>query len=264
MRFRINLTIESSDTPGQTLLPQNYQYDFAMAIQRLILDNKDFYEWLKKTKLLNNEHKFDYYTFSNLSLGNSKIVGDRIQLDSSNLEFYFSTFPFANIEEHIINTFKNQRIVIGDKKSRVEFNFSNIETKPKPNFANSLVFKTISPIIITYRDHTANIYAECMYPKGERFIELFFISLIDKYDIFKPFFSSTYELIKPSDCKFELIGKTQSNSVTIKANSPEETKLRSYFFDFKIQAPIELMEIGYYLGFGEKNSLGFGCCNIIE
>ncbi|MCB0538258.1 MAG: CRISPR-associated endoribonuclease Cas6, partial [Bacteroidetes bacterium] len=30
-------------------------------------------------------------------------------------------------------------------------------------------------------------------------------------------------------------------------------------FHFELTAPVELHEIGYEAGFGEKNSMGFGC-----
>ncbi|PIY05025.1 MAG: hypothetical protein COZ21_04960, partial [Bacteroidetes bacterium CG_4_10_14_3_um_filter_31_20] len=48
------------------------------------------------------------------------------------------------------------------------------------------------------------------------------------------------------------------------ANTPEETFLKGFLFDFKITAPHELIKIGYYAGFGKANSLGFGCAEVIE
>ena len=41
-----------------------------------------------------------------------------------------------------------------------------------------------------------------------------------------------------------------------------ESKLIGYQFDFFLDAPAELIRIGYYTGFGEKNSVGFGCVGI--
>ena len=35
-------------------------------------------------------------------------------------------------------------------------------------------------------------------------------------------------------------------------------------FDFEITAPIKLLEIGYYAGFGTKNASGFGFCDVIK
>ncbi|RLD54679.1 MAG: CRISPR-associated endoribonuclease Cas6, partial [Bacteroidetes bacterium] len=34
-------------------------------------------------------------------------------------------------------------------------------------------------------------------------------------------------------------------------------------YKFKIKAPKELLRLGYYAGFGEKNSMGFGCCEVV-
>ena len=62
----------------------------------------------------------------------------------------------------------------------------------------------------------------------------------------------------------DILSKPKSRLITIKANTPHESKLRGYLFDFKIKAPAEVIKLGYYAGFGEKNSLGFGCCEVIE
>jgi CRISPR-associated endoribonuclease Cas6 len=39
---------------------------------------------------------------------------------------------------------------------------------------------------------------------------------------------------------------------------------KGFEFDFSLTAPVELMRIGYYGGVGEKNSLGFGCCELVN
>jgi CRISPR-associated endoribonuclease Cas6 len=58
-------------------------------------------------------------------------------------------------------------------------------------------------------------------------------------------------------------GKPRQKLIKIKAGNESETFLKGFLFSFKLSAPVELMRIGYYGGFGEKNSLGFGCCEVI-
>src|SRR5690606_30063572 len=61
---------------------------------------------------------------------------------------------------------------------------------------------------------------------------------------------------------FEPVGKIYKNGVLIKQMTPQETKLIGYSFEFILEAPEELHEVGYYAGFGNLNSQGFGCVEV--
>ena len=63
---------------------------------------------------------------------------------------------------------------------------------------------------------------------------------------------------------FQSNGKARSKLITIKQGTPEETKVKGYLYEFTVEGPPELIRMGYYAGFGEKNSLGFGCVEIIS
>jgi CRISPR-associated endoribonuclease Cas6 len=39
--------------------------------------------------------------------------------------------------------------------------------------------------------------------------------------------------------------------------------VRGYLCEFELQAPAELLRLGFQAGFGEKNSLGFGCAEVV-
>ncbi|MBP8945755.1 MAG: hypothetical protein KBG25_07665, partial [Paludibacteraceae bacterium] len=62
---------------------------------------------------------------------------------------------------------------------------------------------------------------------------------------------------------FSLLGGIRQKLIRIKAGKADETFLKGFEFEFKLTAPVELMRIGYYSGFGEKNSLGFGCVEVV-
>ena len=70
---------------------------------------------------------------------------------------------------------------------------------------------------------------------------------------------SSYTL---DDISFRLIrrGKPYSRLVTMKAFTPEESKVKGYLYDFELKAPAELLQLGLEAGFGEDNAMGFGCC----
>lgn len=63
---------------------------------------------------------------------------------------------------------------------------------------------------------------------------------------------------------FELLSEPKSKLITIKSGTAEESQLRGYLYKFRLSAPVNLMRMGYYAGFGEKNSLGFGCGEVVE
>jgi CRISPR-associated endoribonuclease Cas6 len=63
---------------------------------------------------------------------------------------------------------------------------------------------------------------------------------------------------------FRLLSAPKEKKIIIKAGTPEETKVRAYLFDFELQAPVPLLEFGYDAGFGEKNSTGFGCVEVVK
>lgn len=64
---------------------------------------------------------------------------------------------------------------------------------------------------------------------------------------------------------FELTDKkVKSKLITIKANTPYESRVRGYLCSFRMKAPLELMKIAYEGGVGEQCSQGFGFIKNIE
>jgi CRISPR-associated endoribonuclease Cas6 len=61
---------------------------------------------------------------------------------------------------------------------------------------------------------------------------------------------------------FELLSPPKQKGITIKVGTPQQSKLVGYQYNFKLKADSALLRMGYYTGFGEKNSMGFGCCEI--
>ena len=50
--------------------------------------------------------------------------------------------------------------------------------------------------------------------------------------------------------------------VTLKEGLPDETKVRGTFAPFRLRVSKELMEVGYYCGFGGLNAQGFGMVKV--
>lgn len=52
--------------------------------------------------------------------------------------------------------------------------------------------------------------------------------------------------------------KVKAKLITIKANTPYESRVRGYLCTFRMKAPLELMKIAREGGIGEQCSQGFG------
>jgi len=105
-----------------------------------------------------------------------------------------------------------------------------------------------------------NKKADYLFPDGEKYQRIFIQNLIHKYE---SFYRKSIKLSEDNKISLKILSRPKSRLVTVKANTPQENKIKGYLFDFTIKSPVELIKIGYYGGFGEKNSLGFGCVKII-
>lgn len=64
------------------------------------------------------------------------------------------------------------------------------------------------------------------------------------------------------DFELRVKSKVYKNGVRIKQLTAQETMLIGYMYEFEFRAPVELHEIGYYAGFGQLGSQGFGCVGV--
>ncbi|MCK4661776.1 MAG: CRISPR-associated endoribonuclease Cas6 [Bacteroidales bacterium] len=259
MRFRLTLTINKGSR-NSNLLPLNYQYEFSSWIYHTIhYGNKEFADWLHEQGYTKNGKKFKLFTFSNVDVPEYKIVGDRLNILCNEVCLYVSFYPIEALEHFISGLFRNQEFTIGDKKSRVAFYVKTVEKIVEPEFYDEMTFKSLSPILVSYKKNSEKKYAEYLLPEGEKYKELFLNNLLVKYNSY----NTDLDMINMI-YNMDILSKPKSRLITIKANTPHESKLRGYLFDFKINAPAEIVKLGYYAGFGEKNSLGFGCCEVNE
>jgi CRISPR-associated endoribonuclease Cas6 len=268
MRFK--LTIENTPENNNNVLPLNYQYELSAWIYKILnYGNEEFAEWLHKEGYTNDYKNFKLFTFSNLIIPKYQIKGDRMLIDSRINELFVSFYPIESLEYFVSGVFKNQQFTIGDKKSKAAFTVNNVEKLTEPDFNSTMEFKALSPILISYKNTENKKYAEYKHPEDENYGNLLIKNLAAKYNAFyatetNPFGVPNPERVKPMeqgnlDYTFKPLTKPKSRLITIKSGTKQESKLRGYLYKFHLKAPAELIRLGYYAGFGEKNSLGFGC-----
>jgi CRISPR-associated endoribonuclease Cas6 len=253
MRFR--LIIEPLGK--QHILPINYQYEQSAWIYKTIhYGNPEFSEWLHNQGYTNGRKQFKLFTFSPIAPEQYKINRDRIELLGTHASTTISFYAPEAAEPFIVGLFRNQEFSLGDAISRVFFKVSSVEKLSEPEWNETMRFRTTSPIVITKKtDISSN--AQYVSPEEDGYDDLLFNNQIAKMEAFgKP-----DRFSKP--VRFKLLTPPRSKLIKIKASTPQETSVRGFLFDFEINAPPEWLQLGYYAGFGEKNSLGFGSCEVI-
>jgi CRISPR-associated endoribonuclease Cas6 len=260
MRFKI--TLQTYGIKDQSTIPLSYQYELSSWIYNLI-NTADplFSNWLHSKGYMINGKSFKLFTFSHIQIPGKqfKIHEDRLIIQTKEVAIYVSFLLDTSAVPFISGLFSNKLLCLGDQLSRSEFNVSSIECLSDPVFHNSMSFHTISPIVINQYD---NKHGKYLSPEDPGYESLFFQNLVKKYCAVTVFESENADPEANNASvitKFELLSKPKSKLVKIKAGTINETNVRGFMFDFKLTCPASLMRTGYHAGFGEKNSMGFGC-----
>lgn len=258
MRFKLIL----SRTGKRNFLPFNYQYELSAWIYKIIsAADTDFSQFLHGPAYSSGSKNFKLFTFSNLNLQPFKIHKEhkRIEMLGQEATLEISFLIDKAAETFIKGLFINQHCVIGDRISQIEFVVGRIEATPPPFFKETMAYTTLSPLCLSVPGEK---HAQYLHPKDPLYGNLLIKNLTQKFQVL-PTAATTIpeEPIELStiNFNFKLLSEPKSRLITIKALTAQETKLRGYDFKFELTAPLFLHEIGYYGGFGEKGSLGFGC-----
>jgi CRISPR-associated endoribonuclease Cas6 len=266
MRFRLNLAVDKH-TNEDSILPINYQYELSSWIYRTInSSNSEFANWLHNIGYVNENRKFKLFTFSNLKPAKYKVLGDRLLIESENTELTLSFYLPETVEHFITGLFRNQSFRLGDKLSSVGFTVQQIEKLPEVEFTGNMSFRTISPMIVSKNTEPEKKYAQYLSPEDTNYGDLLANNLVNKYVALAEkghLHTNNGPAIADVPINLSLVGTPRQKLIKIKAGNESETFLKGFLFSFQLSAPVELMRIGYYGGFGEKNSLGFGCCEVI-
>lgn len=253
MRFEINLLVIKSERGTQ--LPINYQYELSAWIYKVLNEGDPiFSEWLHFKGYKSKDKPFKLFTFSNLIVPFYKISGDRISILSNSVKLIISFLPDEAISPFITGLFKERRAIIGDKFSQVVFEVSEIISLPRIEIKEKMTFKTLSPIFVDEEDPLED-YPKHISPDAGNYSQLIHSNLVEKYRAFH----NREVNDKWPETKIRVIGNPKSKLIEIKTGTPQMTKIRAYNFTFEITGSPELIEIGYYGGFGRLGSQGFGC-----
>ena len=264
MRLLLNLEIDGN----KRVLPFNYQYPLSAWIYKTIhLGNHEFATFLHHKGFITGEKSYKFFTFSNLLIPAKgfKVVENAMQFlcDQIGLELSFLV-PDAS-QHFIAGIFKNQHFSIGDKQNQVSFAVRSVEALPFPGCSGKCRYSALAPIIVSRYDESRK-HAEYIKPGHSDYERIFFDNLVRKYAA-----ALSAGLIENSGLlnseaqtmQFRYSEPVKQKGVIIKTGTAMQTQIIGYMYNFELQAPAELIRIGYLAGFGEKNSLGMGCVRAI-
>src|SRR6185503_9793376 len=145
MRVRLRLLASKRDTT----LPLNYNHAVAGLIYRTIGNaSEEFATRLHDEGFEADRRRFRLFTYSRLFAGRSRVVKDRLLLESPEVTLQVSS-PVGDFIEHFVSgLFQSERFHIAGS----EFTLAEAETIAPPEFTERMSFRALSPITESVRD----------------------------------------------------------------------------------------------------------------
>lgn len=242
----------------------NYHHPFASWIYDRINSSDASYATFLHQKGYQAEHSpkhFKHFTFSKFEVGEfAKPIAsgdDAMFLGLKPISVVVSFYVEQAAQNFILGIFKDQKLSIFNKYHTADFIVEEVLRLPQLVIAeNTLRLKALTPMVIAEKQTNGNdLY---LNPEDPKFANYFAINLISKYQSLqnsslKVDLETARQLVK-----FELLdtSRMKQKVVTIKQNKDAATQIKGYFgFSFMLTAPKELIEIGYYGGFGKYCSV---------
>lgn len=250
MRFK--LTLELNRNRGNAM-PIDYQY-FQSAVIYRILQNSDseYSEWLHENGfMLQSGKQFKLFSYSPFKVEKRKVIGDRLFVLGGDIEWQISFLPEKSTQNFVSGVFMGSMpIQICDKKSGVELKVRSVALMPDPDFESIMEYAMMSPLYIK------NEKNEHLSPYDDGAVDILINQLRDKY---QSFYGEKYM----GDIKLEFFGETKQKQVTIKRDTPMQSKIKCFTgFRFKLTADPVIQNLAFNTGIGNLTSMGFGCVDI--
>lgn len=245
MRAEIKLIVKAKG-----IIPYNYQYALTALIYRgLGAESQKLATFLHDTGFRQNTKTFKYFTFSPLSFTNYKTIREGIVVFPGFASFKASS-PLPEFIDYLTSglwTVRNFKFL------NLPLSIREIVLLPLKNFKDEEIFVLKSPLVLAVRNEEKTTPTYLTYAEDrDLYREKLLNNLVNKYRV--------YYGCEPEITAFDF---TYDESI-FKEKLPtrlityKDQKIRGLCAPFKIKANPELISLGYYAGFGEKNSMGFG------
>lgn len=205
---------------------------------------------------------FKHFTFSDLRAKINFRKGEPgFRVMSPMVQWMVSFYVDKAAESFIIGLFQDQKIRLFNKIYDTTLAVERVEVLPEPDFQVATRFKAVSAMVIAEKVDGKDQY---LAPDDPGFGFYLLSGLKDKYrSIFQE--NEIESGLADADITFKLIdaSKAKSRKITIKEDKREATQVKGYRdFEFELTGPKEILEVGFYGGFGKECAQGFGFCEV--
>ena len=180
--------------------------------------------------------------------------------DARSLSLLISSGKAEFIEHLVIGLLHQPFVQIGRQRFRVE----TVKKLDPPGLGDDMQFIMLSPLVCSTK-REGDKYPQYLMPGDEEFERVLLDNLLGKYAALhgKPFEDDNTKLV--FEVQEEYLERKHgkiTKLIKLKEGSPDETKVRGTLAPFRLCVPKELMEVGYYCGFGGLNAQGFGMVKV--
>lgn len=227
-------------------IPINYHYQLCSFVyKRLMHVDRDFESFLHEK----GYKGFKLFTFSQLFFERSAVRFDSLLIWPAMGRWYISSVS----EEFIMNFFSSLIQVPQIEIEGTVFPVEQINLLQEPIFEGYAEFFMLSPLVVSVPiERNGKLYHKYLLPSDEQFEQVLNKNLIKKYEAFYGEAIDASITIEPD---WDYIKRR--NRIT-KLIDIRGIKIKGAVFPFKVRGDSRLIKLGYEVGFGERNSLGFG------
>jgi len=243
------------------MLPVNYQYALSSWIYKVIGQADSQHSAFLHEKGFSFDGKqFKMFTFSQLDVRPFRIEGNRIRLLGDSVSLTVRFLVDASLHHFIKGLFMHQHCGLGiDRDTQVDFEVTTVQVKEPPVFMERMQYTCLSPIVTSTRRDDGTV--QYLSPEDPGFGTNLIQNLKRKQSALAAHDSDEPQSTASVDT-FRLLNTPRKKGITIKEGTPQESKVIAYLFNFELTVSPDLHEVGYYAGFGEKNSMGMGCVGV--
>jgi len=260
---------------AQTELPSFFPFNYQQVLQAVLYDfirksSSEYASFLhEKGYVKDGINKFfKFFTFSKL-IFTPNIIEKKGFSKVRMIEFIFSTTLEKNFKHIILGIFSNHKIRLFLSGKNIVLNIVSVDVLEDPMFTDKEKFICISPIAVSTmkeneKGRRVPHYLDYMNPcERDHFIENVKKNLVNKYETLQ---NGAYKgEHRPFKFDFDLNYITRKNGRISKLiEFKNGIKIKAMEAPFTVEADPKLIKIGYECGWGEKNSAGFGCVNLLK
>ncbi len=261
----MRITLQLSHRTRQLTLPVNVNHLISSLIYHIVANSSSEYAGrLHEQGYRLDKRTFKLFTFSPLiPVGHRRwrMNGDgTMTTDARSVSLLISSGKAEFVEHLVIGLLHQPFVQIGRQRLRVE----TVKKLDPPELGNDMQCIMLSPLVCSAK-REGEKYPRFLLLDDEEFERVLLENLLGKYAALHGVAYNDGDAELRFEVSEEYLARKEgkiTKLVTLKEGSPEETKVRGTLAPFRLCVPKELMEVGYYCGFGGLNSQGFGMIKV--